>query len=355
MVAIWWLGQMSPTADLHAVAFAALAVAFFSASQDIVIDAYRVELLPERDLGAGAGAAAVGYRVGMWVAGAGALFLADAIGWSATYTVMATVVLVGVGTALLAGEPSLPASKRRISERPGAWLRDAVFEPFADFFARRGIRVAIAILAFISLYKACDVLLSVMAGVFYVDLGFSKTDIAQISGSFGLFVTLVGGLVGGVMVYRLGILQSLIVAGFLQAASNLMFAALAVVGPSKPFYALTIAVENFSGGMGGSAFIAYLSSLCTIHFTAVQYALLTSFMQMLGKFVIVPSSGKLADTLGWVPFFVLSAAFALPGFLILFWLRRQQLGGARPDENEKREGALPPAVNLDPASAPVRN
>ena len=347
LASIWWLGQTEPGADLQLVAFAAFAVAFFSASQDIVIDAYRVEILPERDLGAGAGAAVVGYRIGMWVAGAGALLLADGLGWSLTYTVMAALVLIGVTTVLLAPEPAYhPAPPRPGGTKLTRWFNGAVIEPFVDFFARRGIAVALAILAFISLYKACDVLLTLMAGAFYVDIGFTKTDIAQVSGTFGLFATLAGSLAGGALVYRLGILRALLVAGVLQSASNLMFAALAAIGPSKAFYVLTIAVENFSGGMGNSAFIAYLSSLCTIHYTAVQYALLTSFMQMLGKYLIVPGSGALADALGWRGFFLLSAAFALPGLAILLWLRGRQLAGGR-----SRGEETPPELPGDLAKA----
>jgi PAT family beta-lactamase induction signal transducer AmpG len=266
VASIWLLGRADPTVDLAATALAALAVAFFSASQDVVIDAYRVEILPRASLGAGAGVAIVGYRLGMWVAGAGALFLADRIGWSTTYAAMALCVLVGVGTALAAPEPAYAGAPRPAGERRfGTWLRAAVIEPFEDFFLRQGLTIALAILLFISLYKACDVLLTLMAGVFYVDLGFTKSDIAQVSGTFGLFATLAGGLAGGALVFRLGILRSLLVAGVLQALSNLMFASLAVIGPSKAFYVLTVAVENFSGGMGNAAFIAYLSSLCNLH------------------------------------------------------------------------------------------
>ncbi|MDX6750045.1 AmpG family muropeptide MFS transporter [Geminicoccaceae bacterium 1502E] len=325
LLAILGLAQTSPATGLAATAIMALLVAFFSASQDIVIDAYRVEILPEEKLGAGAGVVVLGYRVGMWVAGAGTLFAAEAAGWTMAYSMVAGFVLVGMATVLLIEEPA--ASRDALPsglQRPKEWLRDAVIEPFADFFARHGVRVALVILAFISLYKASDVLLMLMTNPFYLDIGFSKGDIAEVSGTFGIFATIAGGLAGGMLVFRMGILPSLLVAGVLQAASNLMFAALAVIGPSKGFFYLTVMVENLTGGMGTSAFVAYLSSLCNLHYTAVQYALLTSFMQMLGKYVIVPMSGFYADWLGtWELFFVTSTLFSLPGLLLVLYLQRR--------------------------------
>jgi PAT family beta-lactamase induction signal transducer AmpG len=324
IASIWALGHTDPREGLLWTAVCALIVAFFSASQDIVIDAYRVEILPQERLGAGAGVVVLGYRVGMWFAGAGALFLASGFSWSLAYAVMACLVLVGVATVLLIEEPpgsttAIPGGRRGFA----AWLSSAVIEPFTDFFHRQGLKVAIVILVFISLYKACDVLLTLMANPFYIDLGFDKAVIAEVSGTFGVFMTILGGLAGGALVYRIGILRALVVGGILQAASNLLFAALAAIGPSKPFFYLTIAGENLSAGLGTAAFVAYLSSLCNIHYTAVQYALLTSFMQMLGKYVIVPLSGFYADWLGWHLFFVTSTLFAIPGLLLVLWLSRQ--------------------------------
>ena len=215
-------------------------VAFLSASQDIVIDAYRVEILPPEQLGTGAGVIVVGYRLGMWVATAGALFLADGLGWAATYGVMAGLVLVGLVTVLLIEEPpgsttDLPAGRDR-RQRLASDRRSSI--PSRDFIDRRGMEVAAAILAFISIYKACDVLLTLMANPFYIDIGFSKTEIAVVSGTFGLFMTLAGGLIGGVLVFRFGIMRALIVGAILQAASNLMFALLAWREPSCRYSSL---------------------------------------------------------------------------------------------------------------------
>ena len=330
IVSIYQLGQTDPRDGLFWTAFWALVVAFFSASQDIVIDAYRVEILPRERLGAGAGVIVLGYRIGMWFAGAGTLFIASGFSWAFAYTVMAVLVLVGGATVLMIEEPpgsttAIPGGRKGFA----AWLGSAVIEPFTDFFQRQGLKVAIVILVFISLYKACDVLLTLMANPFYLDVGFDKAVIAEVSGTFGVFMTIIGGLAGGALVYRIGILPALLVGGTLQALSNLLFVALAMAGPSRPFFYLTVAGENLSAGLGTAAFVAYLSSLCSVHYTAVQYALLTSFMQMLGKYVIVPLSGFYADWLGWTMFFVTSTLFALPGLLLVLWLQRQGL--AMPD------------------------
>jgi MFS transporter, PAT family, beta-lactamase induction signal transducer AmpG len=325
------LGQTDPRSDLMLTATMAFLVAFFSASQDTVIDAYRIEILPPEQMGTGAGVIMVGYRTGMWVATAGALLLADGAGWTFAYTAMAALVLVGTATVLLIDEPAgstVPPPPGRVGL--GGWLKTAVADPVVEFFGRRGVDVAVAILAFISLFKACDVLLTLMANPFYVDLGFTKTQIALVSGTLGLFMTLLGALVGGVLVYRLGLLRALIVGALLQAGSNLMFAALASAGPDLPLFVLTIVVENVSGGLGTAVFVAYLSSLCNIHYTAFQYALLTSLMQLLGKYLIVPSSGFYADAVGWHLFFVSSTLLALPGLVLLWWLQRRGVGVAPP-------------------------
>ena len=323
IVSVATLARIDPALDTARLAMAALAVSFFSASQDIVIDAWRVEILPPEKMGAGAAVVVIGYRLGMFAAGAGALFLADRVGWTGAYTAMAGLVLFGVLAGLLAPEPTAPVLANDPAAGPASWLRQGVLAPFQDFFAKRGVAVACVVLAFISLYKASDVMLTLMANPFYLQVGFSKTDIAEVSGTFGLFVGLFGGVLGGAVAFRLGLLRALLVAGALQGLSNLAFAALAAVGPMKEAFYLAILVENLTGGMGTAVFVAYLSSLCTTHFTATQYALLTSFMQIFAKFVMVPSSGFIAAALGWQGFFVLSALFAMPGLLLLLWLQRR--------------------------------
>jgi PAT family beta-lactamase induction signal transducer AmpG len=375
--AIFGLGLTDPAHDLLTTALMALLVAFFSASQDIVIDAYRIEILSEHQLGAGSANYVTGYRVGMWVASAGALYLADLAGWSVAYAAMALLVLVGVITVLLNPEPAAPADDvlpaapaAAGGQRPlvlllllaaalglftgllfgagfgarAGWVggiavalllgalstvfghspafRQAVLEPFRDFMLRNGISVALVILVFISLFKASDVLLTLMANPFYLEIGFSKSQIAWVSGTFGFLVTFIGSYLAGTLIYRIGILPGLWLGGVLMMASNLMFALLAWAGPSYPLFHAVILVENVSGGMGTTAFVAYLASLCNRRYTAVQYALLTSFMQMFGKFVVVPGSGFLVAELGWINFFVLSTLAGLPALALLWWLGR---------------------------------
>jgi PAT family beta-lactamase induction signal transducer AmpG len=202
-------------------------------------------------------------------------------------------------------------------------FRQAVIDPFRDFLVRNGLTAALVILAFISLFKASDVLLTLMANPFYLELGFTKSQIAWVSGTFGFIVTFIGSYLAGTLIYRIGILPGLWIGGLLMMASNLMFALQAWVGASYPLFHAVILIENVSGGMGTTAFVAYLASLCNRRYTAVQYALLTSFMQMFGKFVVVPGSGFLVAALGWINFFVLSTLAGLPALALLWWLGRR--------------------------------
>ncbi|MCB2053243.1 MAG: MFS transporter [Geminicoccaceae bacterium] len=560
--AIWGLGRTEPGVDLWWTAAMAVTVAFFSASQDVVIDAFRIDSLPKEELGAGAANVVLGYRLAMWVATAGALLAAEWYGWSAAYAAMALLMLVGIGTTLAVREPepgrgasiaaaapssdepnvervapdglarTLPAAEierkrgvggslllvvlwlialeplsllfgilspyhgdwaiagvlaligavaltgfgawiglllhRRDPSAPALaktlalasllwllvelalygipaqagylgeiyafglmtllwavvaavtgllgygwafadvvtpgsvflvglwikllalvflygffyfsgraianfglvpperevrahlWMRRAVVEPFYDFFARNGVRIAIAILLLISVFKASDAVLTLMANPFYIDVGFSKGQIAIVSKTFGLWMTLLGGVIGGIVLYRLGMMRSMVIAVLVMAGSNLMFAVVAVAGSDGlaltqtaldagrdltaaetaardavgarilPLFTALIMIENMSGGLGTTVFVAYLSSLCNAHYSAVQYALLTSFMQMFAKFVVVPSSGFYAEAMGWVGFFVTSTFFALPSLLLLWWLSRQGVAARDP-------------------------
>jgi len=338
MAAIAGLGATNPAAHPGITALFAFAVAFWSATQDIVIDAYRVEILEERQFGAGAATIVLGYRIGMLVSGAGALYLATYVGWFATYGIMAAFMTVGIVTVLVNPEPKVQKSRESVEQekricaylevRPHlkgkkaqalAWIYGAVFSPFAEFMGRRGWML---VLLFILLYKFGDALAGVMGNPFYVELGFTKIQIANISKIFGLAATIIGGVVGGIMVNRMGILKSLIVCGILQMLSNLMFAVLAVVGNDPFVLSLTIAIENLSGGMGTAAFVAYLSSLCNIAYTATQYALLTSFMAF-GRTLLSSSGGWLADHMDWMSFFIVTTGAAIPGLILLVWITRR--------------------------------
>ncbi len=338
MAATFGLGSTNPSVEPGLTAVFVLLVAFCSASQDIVIDAYRVEILEERQYGAGAAMIVLGYRLGMLTSGAGALYLASFFGWFATYSVMAMLVSVGIATILVNPEPEKQQSQesaeleKRLSDylnaRPHlggkraqllAWLYGAVVSPFAEFMSRRGW---LLILLFILLYKFGDALAGVMTNPFFVELGFSKIDIAKISKAFGLVATIVGGAIGGVIVNRLGIMRSLVLCGILQMLSNLMFVLQSLVGYDLSMLTLTISVENLSGGMGTAAFVAYLSSLCNVAYTATQYALLSSFMAF-GRTLLSSSGGALADHVDWVTFFLVTTIAALPGLLLLVWMTKR--------------------------------
>jgi PAT family beta-lactamase induction signal transducer AmpG len=335
MAGVVGLGQSDPSLDPWSTAAWAAFVAFASASQDVVIDAYRVEILEEEQYGAGAAMIVTGYRIGLLVAGAGALFLAEAIPWAWVYAAMAASVLVGVVTILVNPEPApaeAPAHERQASQwlaRRGhlegraaqiaEWFYGAVVAPFSDFMRRPGW---LLILAFVVLYKFGDSLAGVMAGPFYLEMAFTKAEIASVSKIFGLGATLAGAAIGGLMVARLGIMASLLWAGLLQMLSNLMFAAQAMVGHDVGFLTLTIALENGAGGMGTAAFVAYLSALCNAAYTATQYALLSSFMAF-ARTTLSSSGGYIADHANWISFFVLTTLAALPGLLILWWLGRR--------------------------------
>lgn len=322
MAALLGLGATSPAEMPEVTAICALAVAFCSASQDIVIDAHRVEILEEREYGAGAAMIVFGYRCGLLVAGAGALYIASITSWFWVYAAMAALVLVGVATVLLSPEPEVSvraAARRGSTGSLRGWLYEAVIAPFADFMQRRGW---VAILAFVLLYKFGDALAGVMANPFYIELGFTKVEIANVSKLFGFAATLLGGFAGGILVNRWGIVPSLLVCGVLQLLSNLLFAVQAVVGHDIGMLMVTIGFENLSGGMGTAAFVAYLSSLCNVAYTATQYALLSSLMAV-ARTVLASPGGWLAEQLSWVTFFALTAVAAVPGLLLLMWITRR--------------------------------
>jgi MFS transporter, PAT family, beta-lactamase induction signal transducer AmpG len=307
-----------PRIDAGMTAIAALAIAFFSASQDIVIDAYRIEILEEREQGAGAAATQAGYRIGLLASGAGALFIASAFGWFAAFAAMAALMGASMLIVLIAPEPPASATVVRASGI-AAQLKLAVFDPLAEFFTRSGW---LPILAFILLYKFGDAFAGVMANPFYVEMGFTKVEIASVSKVFGLIATLAGVFIGGAVVARIGVLRALLWCGLLQMLSNLMFAAQALAGHDILVLFATIGLENFSGGMGSAAFVAYLSVLCNLAYTATQYALLSSFMSF-GRTFLSSSSGWIADHVDWVQFFVISTALAVPGLLLLIWMMRR--------------------------------
>lgn len=306
MIAIIGLGLTDPRSNPWLVAFAAFLVTFFSASQDIVVDAYRREDLADEELGLGSSLYINGYRVGMLLASGGGLIMADYMPFSMVYLIMAACMLPGIFTTLLAPEPETPAGTPRN-------LKEAVINPLLDYFSRTG---ALWILAFILLYKIGDTMASAMTTPFYLDIGFSKTEIGTVVKLFGFWATIAGGLAGGISMIRLGISRSLWVFGLLQAISTAGFAVLARIGPSIPLLSAVIAFENLSSGMGTAAYAAFMASITNKKFTATQYALLTSLMGIPRVLASAPT-GFLAKNLGWEMFFVACALIAIPGMLLL--------------------------------------
>ncbi len=310
------MGFTDPAVNAWWTAVAAIVVAFFSASQDIVIDAYRIEILPEEEQGAGAAATQVGYRFGLLAAGAGALAVSDYVSWHAVFIMLAALMGVGMLAFLVAPEPQLAAPDRR--ESFADWIQRSVIAPFTDFVGRRGW---VVILLFVLTYKVGEAISGTMATPFYVDLGFTGVEIAAVSKVFGIIATLVGTLIGGLVVARFGIMRALMLGGILQALGILLFAALAIKGHDMVWLTVAIGGDNFVSGLGSAAFVAYLSALCNPAFTATQYALLTSFMAV-GRTLLSSGSGWLSLQLGWTEFFVVSTALAIPGLLLLVWLMR---------------------------------
>ena len=332
LLALLGLAGADPAVAPWTTGLMALLVAVCSASQDIVVDAYRVESLDRPQFGAGAATYVLGYRVGMLASGAGGLYLAAILPWSEVYGVMAGLVLVGVATVLAAPEPDGAAALARDAAdaaalvarsglagrraRLAAWLYGAVVAPFRDFMGRPAWQ---GVLLFILLFKLGEVFAGVMAIPFYLELGFTKVEIASVTKVFGLVATIVGGLIGGVLVGRLGIVRGLLATGVLQMVSNLSFTALAVLGHHTGALMVTVAVENVCGGMATAAFVAYLSSLCSVAYTATQYALLTS-LAAFGRDVLAASSGWCADRMGWFAYYLFSTGLCLPGLALLAWL-----------------------------------
>jgi len=305
-----------PETSPLAVAWVAFLVAFFAASQDIAVDAYRRDLLRDEELGLGSALAVNGYRVGMLVAGALAATLADTVPWRSGYLIMAAAMGIGVAATLLAPDPENDV-------RPPASLLQAVVQPFSDYFQRPG---ALEILAFILLFKIGDSMASEMFNPFYLDLGFSKTSIGMVAKLFGFWAVILGGLAGGVILLRWGIHRCLWIFGALQAVSTLCFSFLARAGHSLPALAGTVAFENLASGMATSAYAAYMASLCNKRFTATQYALLTSLMGV-PRVILGAGSGYLAKRVGWEGFFVICTVIALPGMLLLFRVAPWQRDG----------------------------
>jgi PAT family beta-lactamase induction signal transducer AmpG len=306
-LAIGAMAATDPASQPVVMATIAFMVAFFSASQDIVVDAYRTDILVPEEYGLGSGAYVMGYRIAMLVSGALALILADQMPWKTVYLVMSFTMGVGVLTTLfLAPEPPT-------KEPPPHDIREAVVLPLADFFSRKG---SWEILSFIILYKLDVVVALALTTTFLLQMGFSNTDIGAVNKGVGLVATIVGTFTGGALMTQLGMKRSLWVFGILQGVGNLLFVALAHFGKSFPLMVSAVATENLLSGMGNAAYAAFLMSLCNKKFSATQYALLTSLMA-LTRVLAGSASGFLAERLGWEMYFMVAISLMVPGLALL--------------------------------------
>ena len=313
-----------PQLALQPVVWGALAVAFGSATQDIALDAYRIESADADRQAALAAAYQTGYRLAMIWAGAGVLWIAaraevpqaaayQHAAWQTAYLVMAASMVLGLVTVLTAPEPAAPVLPP--ARNPAEWLRGALLEPFADFLQRYRWQ-ALLLLALIATYRISDVVMGIMANPFYVDMGYTKNEVASVTKVYGVIMTLAGAFLGGLLAVRLGVMRVLMLGALLSAGSNLLFAWLGTLGHNLPMLIAVISADNLASGIASAAFIAYLSSLTEVRYSATQYALFSSMMLLLPKF-LAGYSGVYVDTFGYSHFFIATAALGLPVLLLV--------------------------------------
>ena len=316
MIALILLGLSDPSQNIWMTASSATLVAFCSATQDSVIEAYRVESLDIKSAGIGAGASVFGYRLGMWVSGAGALYLASHFSWLTTYIFMSFCVVIGIIATLLSHEPKYSKlSKKTISSHTfQTKFHTSVFSPMKTFINPEDWGI---IIHFILFYKFPDTILNVMSVPFLLEIGFTKLEIANVAKFFGIGAMMCGGLIGGVLLIRKPLIDTLFICSFLQIFSCLMFIIQAYVGHNILMLFITIGIENLACGMGTAAFITYLSSLCRMPHTATHYALLSSFGSF-ARVIFSSIGGWLADRLSWHDFYTLSAILCIPLIILLF-------------------------------------
>jgi len=332
------MSTINPASDLYTMACCALLVAFASATQDIALDAFRIESADSDHQAAMAASYVFGYRIALLLAGGGALLLADQMSWSQVYLIMAAFMLVGITTTLLMQEPvhkshdawqreekvlaflARNPKKNSIFRTIYAWIIGAVICPFTDFVQRYG-RIAFYLLLLVGAYKISDITMGVMANPFYLDMGYSKSEIGAIVKGVGFGMTLLGAALGGILVVRYGIMGPLLVGAVLIAITNFIFALLALSEPNRFLLTAVISADNLSGGIATTVFIAFLSSLTSARYTATQYALFSSFMTLPGK-SIGGFAGFIVDAQGYFNFFVYAAALGIPAMLLIIFLMK---------------------------------
>ncbi len=320
MLSVFYLGVLNPKADLAYFAMAAVAVGVAGATFDIVIDAYRIELLKPEQLGVGSGMSQYGWRIGSVAAGSLALYVASAGDWGKAYMLCAGFALPAMLTGLVVGEPARHITiggKRGISQ-----IGNAIIKPLSEFFMRRG---AMLVLLFILLHKIGDTLANLTFRLLLNDLHFTNAEIATYDVGVGFFAYLIGIFIGGFMYASMGMKRSVLVSLILMAVSNLSFAWLAATGHSNELLAFTIGFENIASGIGGVVVVAYLSALCNLSFTATQFALLSAAASIVGRFITGTTAGTLIETMGYVQFYLLTTIIALPGLFLYYYMLRSGL------------------------------
>jgi len=322
--ALWQLGASEPEQNLGWFALWAIVVAFLSATQDIVIDAYRIEILTEAELPHGTAMNQFGYRTGNLIAGAGTIYLASTegagLGWAAAYGLTAFCVLPAAIGALFAGPGTyVERHARLIGQSFGSWLMETVINPFREFLGRRG---AVLILLFVLIYKIGDAMGQIMLAPMIVELGFSDTEYVAVNKFVGFGALILGSALGAPFIAWLGMGRALLVSGLLMMVSNFLFAVLAMVGDSNVMLGVAVGVENITSGIGLTVFVTYLSGLSSLAYTATQFALLSSFAAV-GRTWLSTPSGIMAESFGWVGFWLMTVAIAAPGMLLLWMLWRK--------------------------------
>ena len=330
LVTIAAMSQIDPMSNLLVLFSFAFFIAFFSATQDIVVDAFRRESLKDEELGMASSVYQMGYRFAMWVTGGLALILAGSLSWNTTYLIMASMMLVGIVTTLWADEPQDEGVTKPKT------MQEAVFLPLKDFFSRKGV---LLILLFVLLYKAGDAMAGNMLIKLYKDLGFTPEEVGVIAKTMGPISVMAGTFVGGILIMKLGIYRSLLIFGVFQSLSTLSFVFLNMSGHNLPVLTGVVFFEDFSGGMGSAAFLAFLASLTNRSFTATQYALLSSLTAVPRTF-ISSSTGYLVDGMGWNGFFIFCALFAIPGLLLLTYINRKEQKESEPEISHGSSSAL---------------
>lgn len=309
LVGIAAMSLHDPKTGLQALAINAILIAFFSASQDIAGDAYRTDVLTDREMGAGAAIWVLGYRIALLLTGSLSFILAERLSWGTVYALLSALMLVGIVVSLLAPEPKL-------KDAPPKSLGEAVAMPFRDFFDRAGIGLGLGVLIFIVLYKYADALAGSMTTPFLLKTGFTQTEVGVVFGGAGLIATILGSIAAGATIARIGINRSLWVFAVFQALSNLTYYGLALAGRNHSYMVTAIVIENFGVGLVSSALVAYIMSMCNRRFSATQFALLSSLVAA-SRDILVAPGGHLAETYGWPSFFLITVVAGLPCIALL--------------------------------------